>query len=164
MNLTDIPTDHFVTFENHSNNICKSFSNTSGITLELPGYTYDNSIENMDNILVNNDILDNINKLEQISKLQDNWDGDNAKAFSTKLIEKINALLIGLKIQPEIFPTACDTIQLEYEKDDGSYLEFEIAENGNAKIFMLDSKGDEKHFSVEANLEEINKVVNSFYG
>lgn len=104
------------------------------------------------------------NRLKQISNLPNNWDGDNAKAFSTKLIEKVGYILIRLKVRPEVFPTACNTIQLEYEKDDGSYLEFEIAEDENVKVFMIDSEGNEKHSSVKANPEEINNIVRSFYG
>lgn len=104
------------------------------------------------------------NRLEQILNLPDNWDGDNAKAFSSELIKKVGNILLKLKTQPEIFPTARNTIQLEYEKDDGSYLEFEIAEDENAKVFMIDSEGNEKQSSVKANPEEINNIVSSFYG
>lgn len=111
-----------------------------------------------------NTLLSPLDKLKQISNLPDNWDSDNAKAFSTELIEKVGYILIRLKVQPEIFPTACNTMQLEYERDDGSYLEFEIAEDGNAKVFMIDSEGNEKHLFIEANSEEINNIVRSFYG
>lgn len=104
------------------------------------------------------------NRLEQILNLPDNWDGNNAKSFSTKLIEKVGNILLKLKMQPEIFPTACNTIQFEYEKDDGSYLEFEIAEDGNAKVFIIDSEGNEKHSFIRVNPEEINNIVSSFYG
>ena len=111
-----------------------------------------------------NTFISSLEKLNQILNLPDNWDGNNAKSFSTKLIEKAGYILIRLKVQPEVFPTACNTMQLEYEKDDGSYLEFEIAEDGNAKVFMIDSEGNEKHLFIEANSEEINNIVRSFYG
>ncbi|KJE25644.1 hypothetical protein LG52_3208 [Geobacillus kaustophilus] len=31
--------------------------------------------------------------------------------------------------QPKLFPTARDSIQLEFEKENGDYLEFELFEN-----------------------------------
>jgi len=105
----------------------------------------------------------NLEKLEQIAKLEDGWNGEDAKAFSDALIMNVRNILIGLKVQPEVFPTACDTIQIEYEQEDGSYLEFEIAEGGNAKVFSVDNMGNELSSVIKATLEEISKVVASFY-
>ena len=33
-----------------------------------------------------------------------------------------------IELQPEIFPTACDALQLEWENDKDEYLEMEILE------------------------------------
>lgn len=54
------------------------------------------------------------------------------------LIDFTKEILEDLDFQPEIFPTACSTIQLEYEKKDGSYLEFELMPNQTIKYFQQD--------------------------
>ncbi|MCM1224927.1 MAG: hypothetical protein NC548_61805 [Lachnospiraceae bacterium] len=103
-------------------------------------------------------------KLNLIAALQDNWNGNNAKAFNESLITKVKNIIIFLDIQPEIFPTPCDSLQLEYDKQDGSHLEIEISESENAEVFLIDNNGNECLSKITANTEEINKAVNNFYG
>ena len=108
--------------------------------------------------------LYNLNKLKQIATLENGWNGKNAKAFDKKFLSRSAALILSLSHQPEIFPTACDSIQIEYEKDDGAYLEIELSNHDSCNIFEIDSMGQESEFSRPMNVEAINKVVNSFYG
>ena len=103
-------------------------------------------------------------KLEQIAKLEEEWDGDGARAFSAVLIRTVREIIVNLDKQPEIFPTACETIQIEYDYEDGSYLEIEISDDDVAKVFLVDCNGEESLSVVEACSQEICKVVNSFYG
>lgn len=58
-------------------------------------------------------------KLDRISALNDNWDGYGAESLPEYLIISASELIRKLRIQPEIFPTADGTIQIEYEKDNG---------------------------------------------
>ncbi|MCJ7651727.1 MAG: hypothetical protein MUP85_24240 [Candidatus Lokiarchaeota archaeon] len=58
----------------------------------------------------------NLNKIEKIAKYNDNWDGYGAKKFSNELIQKVKNILFDkkLKIQPSVFPTLRESIQLEF--------------------------------------------------
>ena len=62
--------------------------------------------------------------LSEIEKLKDNWNDNGASAFSSKLIEKCRGIVMQLASEPFICPTACGSIQFEYEKENGDYLEF----------------------------------------
>lgn len=59
----------------------------------------------------------NLIKLEDISKLEYNWNGYNAKPIPKEIIEKVKEVIIklGNDKQPEIFPTGRETIQIEFE-------------------------------------------------
>lgn len=115
-------------------------------------------------IEINEEKIFNLAKLESIASLQDNWNGNGAKSISRDLIARVKKWIPFLERQPEIFPTACDTLQLEYEKEDGGHLEIEVSENQQAEIFCVNSDGTEKERFVQADPETINKVVREFYG
>lgn len=164
VNFNETHTDQQVVYESQKNTIFKTFTSQISISYELPGYTFNNMMPYVERISMDNEKVSNLEKLEQIAKLEDGWDGDNAKAFNDTLITNVRSILMGLRIQPELFPTACDTIQIEYEREDGAYLEIEIAEDRNAKVFAIDSKGSESSSVINASVQEIGKVVDSFYG
>lgn len=105
---------------------------------------------------------ENLRKLEQISLLADNWDGNGSKAFDKQLIAKVKDLIGVLDVQPEIFPLSYGSIQMEYEKEDDSYLEIEINLNDTWDVFELNENGEESAFSVAADAEVVNKVAKDF--
>jgi 2-phospho-L-lactate transferase/gluconeogenesis factor (CofD/UPF0052 family) len=111
-----------------------------------------------------NDQTDHLNKLDQIALLEEGWNGNGAKAFETELIDKVKRMIAALQQKPEVFPTACDSIQLEFEKEDGSYLEIEVSSQDSCQVFEMDANGKETIFLVEADIEAIRKIVNCFYG
>ncbi len=115
-------------------------------------------------VVIDNEKMKNLNKIIRIEELKDNWDGDGAEPFSKSLISSVRQIITGLYIQPEVFPTAADSIQLEYEKDDGSYLEFEIGEDKKAAVFSIDSEGNETNEEITVDLDVINEMVAQFYG
>lgn len=100
-------------------------------------------------------------KLELISNLKDNWNGNNALAFSSELISKCRKLVQHLPYQPEIFPTAVGAIQFEY-KSANAYLEFEISEDtiNEYRVYSDNSDIENKDIS----FEEMEKEVVDFYG
>ena len=105
---------------------------------------------------------DNHRVLNEIAALPYNWNDNGADAFSPELIQRSRHLIERLQRQPMIFPTANDSIQFEYEKDNGDYLEFELFENGKCKLFHCDADNkSERRFINDA---DINKEVNQFYG
>ena len=105
---------------------------------------------------------ENLRKLEQISLLADNWDGNWSKAFDKQLIAKVKDLIGVLDVQPEIFPLSYGSIQMEYEKEDDSYMEIEINLNDTWDVFELNENGEESAFSVAADAEVVNKVAKDF--
>ena len=98
-----------------------------------------------------------------LAKLPDNWNGNGAESIPLSLISKMRGLVLTLSHQPDIFPTACNSIQFEYEKEDGSYLEFELFEE-QLKLFAIDRVGAESTRLLTFDAQEINKVVDNFYG
>lgn len=105
---------------------------------------------------------DSLFRILEIERLEDNWNGNGAASFSGRILSAAKNLVMTLSVQPAIFPTARDSIQFEYEKESGDYLEIELFENGRIKVFSyrdnVASTIDNIVFS------EVNKVVNEFYG
>ena len=58
----------------------------------------------------------NLLKLEEIKSLKRNWNGNHAKPIPKKIINKTKSLLINLDKQPQIYPTAINSIQMEFEE------------------------------------------------
>lgn len=84
-------------------------------------------------------------KLNEIAKLENNWNNNGANSISAKLIEKCREIVMQLAAEPFICPTACGSIQFEYEKENGDYLEFEIYEDRIEVFYIL-------HLMVNKNL------------
>ena len=143
------------------NNSCPIF-----ITQENIGYNIANHTVRMDggNITSLSKNLTGLVKLNQIAALKENWNENGAPAFNKQFIEEMKDILIALPIQPEVFPTANESIQFEYEKDNGSYLEFELFENGAMTIYQ-EPNNDKENLknSPKIDVDKIIEVINSFY-
>ena len=119
--------------------ICQTYTIKKGMNYSLPGYyMYKAKDLSVENVVMNEEKIFNLKKLDQI--------------------------ITALDVQPELFPTACDSVQFEYEKENGAYLEIEINLEDTWEVFEVSSDGQEKYSSIEADVEAIAKVVNSFYG
>jgi len=98
-------------------------------------------------------------KVQSFKKLQFNWDTYGAEPFSDNLILRTINVLNNLSVAADIYPTGRKSIQLEYEKANGDYLEFEIFEE---KIeFLKIVNNTETEGEIEEN--QINTHVQSFY-
>lgn len=97
---------------------------------------------------MNEEKIFNLKKLDQIELLEDGWNGNTAKAFKASFISKVREIITALEVQPEIFPTACNSIQIEYEKEDSSYLEIEISPADTWEVFKINNKGKECFFQL----------------
>lgn len=110
------------------------------------------------------ELYNNLKKLKGISDLKDNWNDNNAKKFSPELISIVKNILENIVEQPEIFPTANNSIQMEYELIDNSYLEFEIFED---KIICLEvsqrNYSKYKEQIIPNDIKIINNIVNNFF-
>ncbi|MCR5117795.1 MAG: type II toxin-antitoxin system Phd/YefM family antitoxin [Lachnospiraceae bacterium] len=107
---------------------------------------------------------DNFKKLDIIEKLKPGWNGNQAPAIPAKTITKVRNLINALPIQPELFPTALKSIQLEYDNSRHDHMEIEIGESNTAEIFIVTYFGDETVESVSADISSLQERVLQFYG
>ncbi|MBR6238246.1 MAG: hypothetical protein IKQ83_04275 [Lachnospiraceae bacterium] len=107
---------------------------------------------------------DNLKKLKNIAELRENWNGNGAKPFSGSLIKKVRSLLEALPIQPEVFPTALQTIQLEFDNARHDHMEIEIDESDEADIFIVTYFGEETEETIHGDIKTISERVMKFYG
>jgi len=99
--------------------------------------------------------------LDEIASLKDNWNDNNAPHFSESIIMRMRSIVSELSIQPNIFPTARRSIQFEYEKENGDYLEFELFEGGELKKFSYSNEGDSSTEYID--YDNVERIVQSFY-
>lgn len=80
-----------------------------------------------------------INLLEEYRKLKNNWNGYGAKSPSNGLINQTIKFLdyIPENANYDIFPTAAESIQFEFEK---SEIEIEVHEDGLLTIYNPKTK------------------------
>ncbi|WP_051537686.1 hypothetical protein [Treponema sp. C6A8] len=109
------------------------------------------------------DLLANLQKLNEIQKLPKNWNGNGASRFSKKLINKVKELLFELNKQPQVFPTANDSIQIEYNFEDGSYLEFQISKLKLLEFLKITKDGSETSGTIPCSHYYINQMLEEFY-
>lgn len=108
----------------------------------------------------------NLRTLENIQKLENDWNGYGAESFPTDVISLSRDIVMILDYQPEIFPTGRQTVQMEYELSDRSYLEIEVYEE-KIKIMEVPQRrySEAKTFELLAReYSKIATVVNNFCG
>lgn len=105
----------------------------------------------------------NLSKLEEIKLLKRNWNGNGAKPVSKKLVNKTKTLLINLDKQPQIFPTADDSIQIEYDGNNNSYLELQITKEDKLSYYKVDKSGKEITGKIPCSSFALNALVGEFY-
>lgn len=112
----------------------------------------------------------NLLRLEEIANLEFDWNGYGAEPFFTSLVEKTKSIILELEFQPKIFPTAANSIQLEYHSPDGSYFEVEVFEDGVSIMQVLGDDYDNAEFwefgvdDVDEIRDLVNKFVSSYCG
>ena len=106
--------------------------------------------------------LNNINTVLSFKKFGSDWNGNGAEPFSENIIQKaldfINSQL--LRFQPNVFPTGRQSVQLEYEKSNGNYLEIEIFDDKCSAYSEIEDKETEYE---SLSFNEIIKLINEFY-
>lgn len=106
-------------------------------------------------------LINAFKKLKTISDLKDDWNDNGAKHFENSLLVQCFSILSTLEeFPPEVFPVADGSIQFEYEKEDGSYLEFDIFENEISE-YRVYPDGKEIEQIVDKN--KISEEVKDFY-
>ncbi len=153
---------HF-TFSSEFDDFRKS---STGIMFKDAGYNasrYTSPKEGLSMALLNEKYLSAHKALDEIAALKYNWNENGAEPFPYDLIYKCRKILDALSKEPFISPTACGSIQFEYEKDDDDYLEFEIF-NDKIKVYSSTVEGGEKEYilnGVSAS-DEMKQLVVDF--
>lgn len=107
---------------------------------------------------------DNLNKLKNIAALEDGWNGNGAGAIPEEVIRQAEDLLMILPIQPEVFPTALQTIQFEYDNSRRDHIEIEIDGSETASVFEVKYFGQESEETISSDPDSIRERVMQFYG
>lgn len=102
-----------------------------------------------------------INEIDSFSSMNKDWNGYGTEKIDQAVIDKAKGILEVLSVIPKVFPTGRNSIQFEYEKENGDYLEFEIYNDRVICLKMIEGK-DDQEFRVETN-SEIQKNVIDFY-
>ena len=124
---------------------------------------YDSELKLVGGIIMSDMMTKNLSKIIEYSKLELDWNGYGAKAFTSELLTLCKNIILHMTVQPKVFPTGRQSVQFEYEEDNGKYLELEVFES-HTEVFSIDENGNEEEHNIENKYDEINKVVSSFYG
>lgn len=116
-------------------------------------------------IITNDKQKANIIKLDDISNFEYDWNGYGAKPFSGELIAKCKNIVNCLDKQPSIYPTGRQSIQIQYEFEDKTYLEFEIFKAKINYLYVPEriyTNAIEKEIP-DNDINKINEIVNKMY-
>lgn len=100
--------------------------------------------------------MDNLEKLNSFLTLEDNWNDNGAEKFNEELINKCIFLEKFICFEHFISPTACNSIQFEFEIND-RYLELEVFDD---KIEVFISDLSEREYKFDNNIKGLIQVVN----
>ena len=113
---------------------------------------------------VDDDKAENLRKLDEISSLKEDWNGNGAPVIPPTVIKKARALVKALTVQPEIFPTALETIQLEFDNKHHDHMEIEISLSDKAEVFIAPYDDNEHIETIRSTAAAINERLVAFYG
>lgn len=104
----------------------------------------------------------NLTAINNLRNFKDNWNGYNAKAFSSELCDFAELIIkkLGEENQPKLFPTGRGSIQLEYEKENSEYLEFEIFSPTRIELFQILENQEEINRNI--TFDDIKKLATIF--
>ena len=67
-----------------------------------------------------------ISEVTSLTKLKYNWDDEDGNPFTDEEVSLFVSVIKHLKVVPRISPTGRSSLVFDYEKEDGSYLGFEL--------------------------------------
>lgn len=97
--------------------------------------------------------------LSSLSSLSENWNGYGSQSFNPYLVNKVEHTIVNMDMQPNLYPTGRNSIQLEFEKHNGDYLEFEVFEEETHLYSIINGVETEK----KIRGEQINQITNKFH-
>ena len=107
--------------------------------------------------------MSNISLLEEIKETQKEDEDDYV---SDRVIDNALKLVFNLEHQPELFKTHENSINMQFETKDGSYLEFEVFEDRITCMIVPQRNYDKAGYPQVSldNTDEINAIVRGVYG
>ncbi len=105
----------------------------------------------------------NLTLLLDIEKCQNEGDED---FVSTSVVQNARIMVDGLIRQPMIFRTFRNSLQMEFELEDKSYLEFEVFDDRVTCMLVPERKYEKAVFPKVTldDIEGMNKIVGEFCG
>lgn len=108
-------------------------------------------------IFLNDSIERNLRRLDAFAGYEDNWNGYGAEALDPNVIEQAQKLIRRFDRQPFIAPTARQSIQMEFEKPNGDYLEIEVFSDRAVMYKAVGKDEDEREYPFTT--EEMNSLI-----
>lgn len=108
---------------------------------------------------------ENLDKLNQIKELKDDWNGYGAQSIDNIVIKSVENIIENVHVQPEIYPTGRNSIQLEYELEDRSYLEFEVFKDKILCMILPQRNYNKPKYEIiqPVDIKRINEIIDNFY-
>lgn len=101
-----------------------------------------------------------IDIFDKIAALEKNWNGYGADPIPSDAIVKAKALFARLPQKPFVSPVARESIQMEYDRDDGAYFELEVYRD-HVNVFY--SKGRYSQLITRATDDQIFALTDDFF-
>ena len=112
---------------------------------------------------VNNVHFSNMNKLEQIADLEQDWNGYGAEPIAPEVIDNVKRTIAYLEnkyvfVKWEMFPTARDSVQLELNLKD-NYIEVEVFDDHLSLFADGRNSIDIDEVALDELSEELRNIV-----
>ena len=123
--------------------------------------------EKAETVLTEKEFCDNLIKLRteiREAKIKENKERiKEMDSVSNKIKEEVKSVLEGIEYIPDVFETGRNTIQIEYEKPNEEYLEFEFYENKVACYSVIKENGKKFEIEFVIEKEEIIGAIEKFF-
>lgn len=96
--------------------------------------------------------------LNSFRNLAHNWDGYNAPPIEDEVINTSLAVLDKLTLEPEIFPTGRNSVQFEYDSNNGNYIEIEIFSDYIHLVYEQNGVLSELDLGLR-QLDELDRII-----
>lgn len=102
----------------------------------------------------------NMKKLDEIAKLENNWNQRGANVIDKRLIEFCREKLFEFEKQPDIFPVFDGSLQLEFN-DGENYLEISLKKDLNRVDYYM--KKNDRQIINTVKISSLIDVIDKFY-
>ena len=102
---------------------------------------------------------ENLTALAEMYDLDADW----FDPIDRDLLAKTEGMIYALNVQPEIFPVPNGHIQLEYDTEDGRYMELELFPDRQVRMIVMQNTSKPIHKVFGLDVNKINQVVEMFY-